>query len=75
MFKDQEIRRILIQLIHEYGIPNEYHLAKYLGDDCSYSDHRALYIWIESLFDESPSLTFDDVKHTFRKLVPEFHFG
>ncbi len=74
MFNDHKIRRILIQLIHEYRIVDGYHLGMYFDDDGSHSDHLVLYLWIENLLDKSPNISIEEIKNSFRKTVPEFHF-
>ena len=48
MFKDQKIRKTLSRIFHLYRIPDEYHLGIYFNDDGSHSDHRVLYLWLET---------------------------
>ena len=74
MFKDQEIRRILSQIFHLYRLPDEYHLGIYFDDDGSHSDYRVLYLWLENLLDEMPTLSFEDILYAFRAKLPDYYF-
>jgi len=54
-------------LIREYQIRDEYNLGIFFGDDGTNKDHRVIYLWLETLIDKTPDLSFDEVNNTFKK--------
>ena len=75
MFNRQHINYMLSMLIREYQIRDEYNLGIFFGDDGTNKDHRVIYLWLETLIDKTPDLSFDEVNNTFKKNLPESFFN
>lgn len=75
MFNRPKISRILSTLIHEYQIRDEYNLGIFFGDDGTNKDHRVIYLWLEKLIDNTPDISFDEIRTTFIQHIPECYFN
>jgi len=74
MFNRQHINYMLSMLICEYQIRNEYNLGIFFGDDGTNKDHRVIYLWLETLMDKTPDISFEEINHSFKQRLPECYF-